>query len=108
MNGITPTDLMTAITVLLAVLAAIITIDKAIDIFKKWRTPATDIAKMLANDKRRLDEHEEAVKDLQACNRVICNGVLALLDHELHNGNSDQMERARNDLMVYLQGLLVK
>ena len=29
---------------------------------------------------------------------------MALLDHELHNGNGEQMQKARDDIMHYLQG----
>ena len=108
MNGITPDRLMTTVSVLLAVFAAIVTVDKVIDIFKKWRMPTTDTAKKLANDKIRLDEHEEAIKDLQESTQVLCSGILALLDHELHNGNTDQMQGARDDLMHYLSGRLAR
>ena len=35
-------------------------------------------------------------------------GIVALLDHQLHNGNTDQMENARNDINKYLNGLINK
>lgn len=94
--------------VLLAIFAAIVTVDKVIDIFKKWRMPTTDTARKLANDKDRLDGHDEAIRDLQESTQVLCNGILALLDHELHNGNTDQMQDARDDLMNYLSGRLTR
>lgn len=108
MNGVTPDQLMTTVYVVLAVFAAIVTVDKVLDIVKKWRMPTTDTAKKLANDKRQLDEHEIAIKDLQESTQVLCTGILALLDHELHNGNTDQMQGARDDLMHYLSGRLAK
>lgn len=108
MEKITPDQLMTTVIVLLAVFAAIVTVDKVIDVFKKWNAPAADTAKMLANDKRRLEEHDAAISALQDSNRVLCGGILALLDHELHNGNATQMEKARDDIMGYLQGRIVK
>ena len=104
MSGITPDQLWTTGYVILAVFAAIATIDKAIDIFKKWRAPSSDTAKKLQNDKNRLDDHSQAIKELQKSTGVLCNGVLALLDHELHNGNAEQMQKARDDLMQYLSG----
>lgn len=82
---------------------AIITIDKVVDIFKKWKRPANDVDKKLAADKTRLDNHERMLDTLQGSNRVLCAGVIALLDHELHNGNSEQMEKARNDIIYFLQ-----
>ena len=103
MENITPSELMNAVAVLLAVFAAVITVDRVIDIVKKWRAPSSDIAKKLDTDKRRLDAHDKAIGDLQDAQRALCAGVMALLDHELHNGNSEQMERARDDIMKYLQ-----
>lgn len=102
MSGVTPDQLMTTAYVLLAVFAAIVTVDKVIDIFKKWRSPSTDTAKKLATDKARLDEHERSIDDLREGQQVLCSGILALLDHELHNGNSDQMQDARDGIMNYL------
>ena len=107
MSGVTPDQLMTTAYVLLAVFAAIVTVDKVIDIVKKWKSPATDTAKKLAADKQRLDDHDKAIKDLQEGQKVLCSGILALLDHELHNGNNEQMQGARNDIMTYLQGKMV-
>lgn len=104
MAGITVDQLMDAVIVLLAVLSSVTVVDKAVDIFKKWRTPSTETAKKLANDKLRLDRHEECITELQEINQVLCAGVVALLDHELHNGNSDQMEKARDDIMACLRG----
>lgn len=104
METITPEQLMSTVAVALAVIAAIITIDKLIDIIKKWRAPTTDTTKKLAHDKERLDAHEKSIKSIQECNQVLCAGMLALLDHELHNGNADQMEAARADILRYLQG----
>jgi hypothetical protein len=104
MDKVTPDQLMNTVVVLLAVFAAIVTVDKVIDIFKKWRTPSTDTAKKLAADKMRLDAHDKAIQNLQESNQVLCSGIMALLDHELHNGNGEQMQKARDDIMHYLQG----
>ena len=102
MSGVTPDQLMTT------VFAAIVTVDKVIDIFKKWRSPSADTAKKLATDKARLDEHERSIDDLREGQQVLCSGILALLDHELHNGNSDQMQDARDGIMNYLSGKIGK
>ena len=108
MEHISPEQLMSAVVVVLAIFAAIVTVDKVIDIVKKWRAPTTDTAKKLATDKQRLDDHDKAIEKLQESNQAICSALLALLDHELHNGNADQMQKARDNLMEYLQGLISK
>lgn len=108
MQNISPEELLNTVYVVLAFLAAIVTIDKVIDIIKKWRAPTTDTEKKLANDKKRLDEHDEAINDLRESNQVICSALLAILDHELHNGNGDQMQKARDEMMAYLSKHIAK
>jgi len=108
MQNISPEELLRAAYVVLAIFAAIVTIDKVIDIIKKWRAPGTDTEKKLANDKKRLDEHDEAISDLRESNQVICNALLAILDHELHNSNGDQMQKARDEMMAYLSKHIAK
>jgi hypothetical protein len=51
LSKVTPDQLYTTVIVLLAIFAAIITVDKVIDIIKKWRAPTTDTEKKLAKDK---------------------------------------------------------
>lgn len=92
----------------------LVTVDKVAEILKKWHAPhkdaAEDVEKKFSNDKHRLDEHEREleqqkkdIESLKQSSRVTSAGVMALLDHELHNGNASQMEKARDDIMAYLQ-----
>ncbi len=57
----------------------------------------------LDNDNRRIGVLERGQADTHTAYSVMCTAICALLDHELHNGNADQMEDARNKLMNYLQ-----
>ena len=103
MDGITADQLLNTFGVLLIIFGAIVTVDKVVDIFKKWRKPGADVMGKLENDKQRLDAHEKDINDLRKDNQVILGGVLALLDHELHNGNGEQMVKARDAIMQRLQ-----
>lgn len=107
MSNLTAEQLISAFGVLLVLFGAIVTIDKVIDIIKKWSKPGNDTERKLSNDKVRLDGHDRAIQGLTSSNEVLCAGVLALLDHELHNGNADQMQKARDDIMHYLQANIV-
>lgn len=119
METLTPGQIQTTVYVLLVLFGGIITVDKVLDIIKKWRAPstdaATDTAKKFANDQKRLDEQQQEmermqkeIEGLKESSRVTSAGVMALLDHELHNGNTDQMTAARDDIMKYLQSLMTK
>lgn len=59
-------------------------------------------SKMLGNDKLRLDEHERQINDIRRGQMAMCRGVQALLEHELHNGNSDEMEGASQEISAWL------
>lgn len=98
---LTSSNLMTTGEVLLAFAALVIVLDKVVDIIKKWRTPATSTDQKLANDKVRLDNHEAEIRELKEGGRLQGEALIALLDHELHNGNSQQMEAARDNLLGY-------
>ena len=96
----------TAGLVIFAALGGIVTVDKAARVIGGWFRPADDMiakhGKMLATDKERLDRHEHEIGDLRGGQRVLMQGVQALLEHELHNGNADQMKEAADKLRKYL------
>lgn len=78
---------------------------------KKLRDqPSTDLAKkvadhsrMLDNDKRKLEEHDRQLSDTRRGLMVNCAGTQALLEHTLHNGNTDEMENASSDIDKWLR-----
>ena len=106
MEGITADQIMNSISVALIIMAAMITIDKVIDIVRKWKKPQVDVVEKLKNDKERLDKQERQIQKLEEGVQVINKGVIALLDHELHNGNGGQMQTARDEIQDYLNGLI--
>lgn len=98
---------------ILAVCVVIATVGKAADVVRGWLRPgqkkSSDVQTCLHNDKQRLDAHdsrisdlETGLKDTQDGQRVTMQGVMALLEHELHNGNSEQMEQASRAIRTYL------
>ena len=98
---------------ILAVCAVIATVGKALDVVQAWLRPgqkkSTDVQTCLKNDKSRLDDHdgrisalEKGLQKTQEGQRVTMEGVMALLEHELHNGNSQQMEDASRKIQAHL------
>ena len=63
----------------------------------------TGINKKLGTDKLRLDEHEKRLADLRNGLMASCAGVQALLEHELHNGNADEMQLASKEINTWLR-----
>lgn len=50
----------------------------------------------------KLDEHDKRLNDNRSGTMVLCAGVQALLEHELHNGNSEEMQAASKDISAWL------
>lgn len=123
-NGITFDMLWTYLFVAVA-LCGIVTIvlgavEKIAALLQRKRKPMTDartdIMTMLTNDKHRLDAHDVALSEqtrrldklesragtMEQGQKVQCKALMALLDHELHNGNANQMEEASKEINDYL------
>ena len=73
------------------------------------------IEKKLENDKNRLDNHEKTISSVNNSLEIIkegievsCNAIAEVLDHELHNGNGEQMQKASDELRKYSTGLIRK
>ncbi len=82
-------------------------------VLEKLEPRFAEIDRKLTSDKDRLDNHETSLKSIQKSNaivrdglRVSCEALTAVLDHELHNGNGDQMQRARDALQTYTNSLI--
>lgn len=106
--------LKTAVVVLVAICGVIAAVGKAADVVRaitrrkaqKDEKQSADIdenGKKLDRDKKRLDEHERAIDGLRCGQVHLCEGVQALLDHALHNGNSAQMQTASDKLDEWLR-----
>lgn len=59
--------------------------------------------KYLSNDQRRLEEHDREIKELKDGQRYLCQGVQALLEHGIHDGNATDMEVAAKDIAAWLR-----
>lgn len=113
MENFTIDSIYSALLVFLAICGAVTVVGKAVDTVKGWRKPrqvANDaVGDVLANhserldrDKRRLDKHDDDLDDLKEGVRVQCVAIKALLEHELHNGNSTEMKDASDGLDKWL------
>ena len=95
MNGITVEQIYTVALVFLAGCGAVTTIGKAVEVIRNWRKPADSL-------KHKVARHDEQLAALKEGQRVTCEARMALLGHELHNGNADEMQEASRKLNQYL------
>lgn len=127
-EGITPGMLWTALYVVVGLCALIVLADKVRGVFasakerKQSKRPELadeistkvlqkleprfeEIDRKLSNDKTMLETHTRQINSLASRTdglKPLARGVLALLNHELHNGNADEMEDALHGINNYL------
>ena len=123
-NGITMELFWTYLFVFVALCGIVTILLNTLEKILAWRKrkaqPLTDakadIMTMLANDKHRLDAQDAIVSEhtrrldklerradtVEQGQKVQCKALMALLDHELHNGNADQMSEASREINDYL------
>lgn len=58
--------------------------------------------KFFATDKRKLEQHDKDIADIREGMKKNCTGIKALLNHQLHDGNTDEMAKAALDLDNWL------
>lgn len=99
--------------VLVAIATLLILTGNAVEAVRKLRRPQekkedilerrqSECAKMFDRDFKRLNEHALRIEAVEETTRVLCTGMHALLEHELHNGNADEMRQASAALFDHL------
>ena len=68
-----------------------------------------EIERKLSNDNTRIDEnirelneHRKRMDSMEAGQRAICRGVLALLSHEINGNSVDKLKEAQTGISNYL------
>ena len=131
-EGITPGALWTFLTVAVGICALIVLGDKVMAVFRNYKKRkaepedklADDISakvlekleprfaeidRKLSNDKNTIDSHTRQIEGLakridgsEQGIKALSRGVLALLNHALHDGNDDELEKAQQGINEYL------
>lgn len=107
-------NILVALAVLIGICFLINTLGKTLETLKKFKEPKIaendKVYEYLKQDKLRLDQHENRLsnlehktEDMHEGQRNLLSGVMALLDHELHNGNETQMKKASEGINEYLR-----
>lgn len=130
-EGITPGMVWTALAVLVAVAGLYVLYGKVRETYeknKKLKDPENKLAdeisakvlekleprfaeidRKLANDKTLIDDHTRKLAEqrshmdsLEAGQKAICRGVLALLSHEINGNSVDKLKEAQTGINNYL------
>ena len=108
-----PDNLTTFLLVLVALAGLFILFVNVVEAGRKLRKPKETEKTSLSEhqescerrfeaDYKRFSELERRMLYQEETSQVLCAGMHALLEHELHNGNANEMQRASNDLFNHL------
>lgn len=95
----------TTFAVILILFGAIITVDKVVDIAKKWRKPKeseqealkkqqNECRRHFESDLARIEALEQASVKQQEMDRVMLTALRAILSHEINGNSIERMQEA--------------
>lgn len=93
---------MTFLWVGAALVAFALAVWALVEKIRKARQPAENLTLWQREVDAKLDRDKRRIEGLEEGQKAICRGVLALLNHELHNGNTDELEQAQAKISDYL------
>lgn len=88
--------------VLLALAGVVVLIGNVIKTFKDWRKPHDDWNVWRRRVDEKLDTDNERLKSMEAGNKVICRGILAMLSHEINGNSIDKLKASQTEMTNYL------
>ena len=85
--------------------ALIVVVGGILGIAKNWRDlrkPSADVSKWRTETDNKLDRDNKRLNALEDGNKVLCQGMLAMLDHQISGNDVTKLRAARAGLQTYL------
>ena len=90
------------VVVLAALAALIVLIGNVVKTIREWRKPGMSEAEWRRKVDEKLDTDNQRIQTLEEGNKVICKGILALLNHSINGDSKEKLEDARTAISDYL------
>lgn len=97
-------EIQTFVLVLMALCGTVITLGSAVNLIIKWKKQSkTEKHELMIRDhEERLKELEKDKKEKDGFTKVMCNSMLALLNHNINGNSKDKLEKAKEELQNFL------
>jgi hypothetical protein len=106
-------NLLIFLIVLIAMMGLFVLVGNVIKTFREIKRPKDqsreDLKAQFTGLKKQVDRiedvvgsHSAEIDDIRHTNRIQCQAVRALLNHAIHDGNTEEMQRAAGALDDYL------
>lgn len=102
MDKLTGADLRSFVVVLAAL---VVFAGGILSIAKNWRDlrkPSDDLVKWRKDTDEKLKRDDKRLISLEDGNRALCQGMLAMLNHEITGNSIDKLRKAQDDMQNYL------
>lgn len=93
-----------AFMVFLTLCGSISTIGGAINLLLNWKKQSrvTLHDEAIKDHEARIKELEKGKEDTDGFTKVMCNSMLALLNHNINGNSKDKLEKAKEEIQNYL------
>ena len=102
MENITLAQVKDFAVVLLALAGVAVLAGNVVKTFREWKMPQDNLKAWRANVDRFLRNDQKRLENMEAANKVICRGILALLSHEINGNSVDKLKSSQAELTDYL------
>lgn len=102
MDKLTGADLRSFVVVLAAL---VVLAGGILSLVKNWRDlrkPSDDLVKWRRDTDEKLDRDNKRLNTLEDGNKVLCQGMLAMLNHEITGNSIDKLRIAQEAMQNYL------
>lgn len=90
----------------IVVLAALVVFAGGIlSLAKNWRDlrkPSADVEKWRRDVDAKLNRDNQRLNSLEGGNKVLCQGMLAMLNHEITGNSIERLKKAQDNMQEYL------
>lgn len=91
-----------AFRIFLALCGAIALIGSAVVVIRRWLNPAFSIRKEVAILNKCNDDTAKLLKEIVETNKLLCSGMLQLLDYTITGTGIEKIDQVKSDLLKYL------
>ena len=90
------------IVVLLALAGAVVLIGNVVKTFKEWKKPKDNFTEWRRTVDAKLDNDNKRLTAIEAGNKVVTRGILAIISHELNGNSNDKLLASQSEITNYL------
>lgn len=101
-NSVTLAQIKDFAIIVAVLLALIVLIGNAVKTFKDWKKPADDLAQWRRDVDAKLDSDNKRLKALEEGNKMVCKGVIALMNHEITGNSVEKLKQTQEEMTKYL------